>query len=107
MKKVYVISNTYLDSDYETHTDIIHICADLDLAVEKANEYIIDSISDATSQDFGMFRIRVVADFQPLKYYTKDELLHSVRYLTLRDAEFNTEIETYDLSITEYELKED
>ena len=107
MKKVYLVVN--IRTDYtakETYTDIVHVCADEDLAVEKSNEYVNDIIHEALrgSHDEYVW-VEAQKDSVTGKYYSKDELLRGRCYLGL--ALDDRIVKTYTIRIEEHELKED
>lgn len=106
MQKVYLVINRRdYDREPETYTDIVHVCNDADLAVEYANEFIKDFIHDALRKDH-KGRVWIEAAEKSVgKYYTKDELFEGRCYLGF---EINDNIvESYDIKIEEYEVKED
>ena len=110
MQKVYLVLREHLAqgktgwSDGERYTDIIHICKDADIAVEKANEYIIDFISDIMSQPTN--NRPVYCDMG--KYYTKEDLM-SQKGSCFISFENNEKmiVEVYNIKIEEHEVKED
>ena len=99
MQKVYVITQEYLDEYGDTYTDIIYVCDSLDLAIEKSNEFIQDTIRNYMKDRNEGF------DFSNKgRYFGKDELFtdEGVAYLTSEvDQEY------HNLRIEEYEVKED
>ena len=100
MKKVYVIIREYVDESDEKFTDIIHICNDENLAVEKANEYIVCSYDD-------IWMMPHKAVWVAGKYYSKDELMNDRGVCYLSFEKDDIVISYYGLKIKEYELKED
>ena len=108
MKKVYLVMGIMEDYvNNEKYTDIIHICIDEDLAVEKANEYISGAIRDSLHEEHNGF-VWVERQEQSVgKYYSKDELYRGGCYLAYGSHETDSIIESYSIKIEEHELKED
>lgn len=103
MNKVYLVIN-HCDKHpiNESYTDIVHICNDSDLAVEYANSFVNDFIHDSLRKEY---KGCVWIEKPEGKYYTKSELFHGVCYLGF--AIDDSIVESYDIKIEEYEVKED
>lgn len=102
MKKVYLVIREHeLTGTKEKYTDIIHICNDVDLAVEYANTYIQDSIKDllAAPHKYPVWTMS--------KYFEKEYLIsgRGCCYISFEDND--SIVEMYSLKIEEHELKED
>ena len=104
MQKVYLVIQEYLDEYGDTYTDIIHVCDNLDLAVEKSNEFIQDAIRDYMEDCNDRF------DFSNKgRYFSKDELFNDagVEYLTSSVHQEEYIKEYHNLRIEEHEVRED
>ncbi len=100
MKKVYVIFSEHVDHG-TIFTDIIHICATEDLAVEMANAYIGDMIHDALKGPNG----KDIINPDLGRYYNAKDLEFGVTYLEFGDI--NDPYDTYSITIEAAELKEE
>lgn len=106
MKKVYlVINHCDKNSINETYTDIVHICTDVDLAVEYANSFVNDFIHDSLRQEHKGYVWIEACKRSAGKYYSKEELFEGRCYLGF--AVDDNIIESYDIKIEEHDLKED
>lgn len=110
MQKVYLVITEHekFNERNERFTDIVHICNDIDLAVEYANSYVNDAIHDSLREEHKGF-VWVERQEQSVgKYYSKDELLNGDNcYLAYGDHDTDSIIESYSIKIEEHEVKED
>jgi len=109
MKKVYLVIRKYIDMYDDVYTDIIHICDSLELAVEKTNDYITDSINDALSKKHSDDFVVDTERTNISTYYNDKDLMRpcGVSYLYIKDEDFDALTEIYYIKIEEHELKED
>lgn len=110
MKKVYLVFAIYYNSEEnEAYTRVVHVCNDKDLAVEYANQYVMDGIRDFFRTE--KVKNAIFCDVKQGEYISEKELFDEdgcIYLSTYMDDDITKGIkEQFSVLIETHEVKED